>query len=53
VNAKDRFTAALRCAAVDRPPLAGVVTAISVRIKEGVSVRWPEAQTNAGWLAFG
>ena len=43
--------AALRGAAVDRPPVAGVVTAITVHMMEAVGVRWPEAHGDAGQLA--
>jgi len=51
MNAKQRFMAALAGAAVDRPPVAGVVTAITVSMMEAVGERWPEAHGDAQRLA--
>ena len=42
--------AALHGAPVDRPPVAGVVTAITVGMMEAVGVRWPEVHRDAGSL---
>lgn len=51
MNAKERFLAALQRRPVDRPPVAGVVTSITVDMMEAVGVRWPEAHHDATSLA--
>lgn len=51
MNAKERFLAALSHAPVDRRPVTGVVTAITVDMMEAVKVRWPEAHFAPDLLA--
>ncbi len=51
MNTKDRFMNALRGEPVDRPPVAAVVTGITVEMMEKTGVFWPEAHSDADQLA--
>jgi MtaA/CmuA family methyltransferase len=51
MNAKERFLSALQLQPVDRPPVAAVVTAITVSMMEKSGVFWPEAHHDAEQLA--
>ena len=43
MNAKERFMKALRLEPVDRPPVAAVVTGLTVWMMEQAGIFWPEA----------
>jgi len=51
MNAKERFLSALRFEPVDRPPVAAVVTGITVGMMEKTGVFWPQAHHDANQLA--
>ena len=51
MNAKERFMNALTQKPVDRPPVAAVVTGITVPMMEKARIFWPEAHTDADQLA--
>lgn len=51
MNAKERFIKALTQQEVDQPPVAAVVTGITVEMMEATGVFWPEAHSDAGQLA--
>ena len=51
MNAKDRFMKALRLEPVDRPPVAAVVTGITVSMMAKAGIFWPEAHTDPVKLA--
>jgi [methyl-Co(III) methanol-specific corrinoid protein]:coenzyme M methyltransferase len=51
MNTKERFMNALRLQPVDRPPVAAVVTGITVQMMEKSGIFWPEAHTDATKLA--
>jgi MtaA/CmuA family methyltransferase len=50
MDSRTRFLNALRGLPVDRPPVASVVTGITVPMMEQVGVYWPEAHTNVDQL---
>jgi MtaA/CmuA family methyltransferase len=50
LDARTRFLNALQGLPVDRPPVASVVTGITVAMMEEVGVYWPEAHTNVDQL---
>jgi MtaA/CmuA family methyltransferase len=50
MNAKTRFLSALRGLPVDRPPVAAVVTGITLPMMEQAGVYWPEAHTHIDQL---
>src|SRR5205085_11769889 len=47
LNAKTRFLNALRGRPVDRPPVAAVVTGITLPMMEQAGVYWPDAHSSA------
>ena len=51
MNTKERFMNALRLQPVDRPPVAAVVTGITVDMMEKTGVFWPEAHRDVDQLA--
>ncbi len=51
MNAKTRFLNALHLQPVDRPPVAAVVTGITVRMMEKAGIFYPEAHKDARQLA--
>jgi MtaA/CmuA family methyltransferase len=51
MNAKERFLSALQLQPVDRPPVAAVVTGITVAMMEKSGVFWPDAHHDADQLA--
>lgn len=51
MNAKARFLNALHGQPVDRPPVAGVVTSITLSMMDVVGVCWPEAHHRSTSLA--
>lgn len=51
MNTKERFMNALTQKPVDRPPVAAVVTGITVSMMEKAGIFWPQAHTDAGKLA--
>jgi MtaA/CmuA family methyltransferase len=50
MNAKTRFLNGLRRLPVDRPPVAAVVTGITLDMMEQAGVHWPEAHSNVDQL---
>jgi len=51
MNTKERFMKALQLEPVDRPPVAAVVTGITVWMMERVGIFWPEAHTDSAKMA--
>ena len=51
MNTKERFLSALKLEPVDRPPVAAVVTGITVGMMEETGVFWPDAHHDADQLA--
>lgn len=51
MNAKERFLNALQLQPVDRPPVAAVVTGITVGMMEKSGIFWPEAHHDVEQLA--
>ncbi len=51
MNTKKRFMNALTQKPVDRPPVAAVVTGITVPMMEKAGIFWPQAHTDADNLA--
>jgi len=52
LNAKERFIRALNQQVVDQPPMAAVVTGITVEMMEKTGVFWPAAHSDAHQLAM-
>jgi [methyl-Co(III) methanol-specific corrinoid protein]:coenzyme M methyltransferase len=50
MDARTRFLSALRGLPVDRPPVAAVVTGITLPMMEQTGVYWPQAHTNVDQL---
>ncbi len=51
MNTKQRFLNAMNRQPVDRPPVASVVTAVTVGMMDRIGIHWPQAHSDADQLA--